>query len=136
WQRVTNPYEVVKRLFERFIQEGGRFATNDAVRLAADAVEFADGSRMSFSTAVVAAGAWSRTLAATLGDRVPLESERGYHSDLPHPGIRPRLTLSWPAKAFVIVPIDDDKLRVGGTVEIAGLEAPPNFERARVLLRH
>src|ERR1700722_17900046 len=29
--------------------------------------------------AVIAAGAWSKTLAAAAGDRVPLESERGYH---------------------------------------------------------
>jgi D-amino-acid dehydrogenase len=136
WQRVANPYEVVKRLFEHFIQDGGRFVTKDAVRLTAEVIECADGSRLPFSTAVVATGAWSAKLAATLGDYIPLESERGYHSDLPHPGVRPRLTLTWPAKAFVIVPIDGDKLRVGGTVEIAGLEAPPNFRRARVLLRH
>jgi D-amino-acid dehydrogenase len=136
WQRVTNPYDVVKLLFECFIQAGGQFVTKDVIRLTAEAVEFADGSRLPFSTAVVAAGAWSGKLAATIGDQVPLESERGYHSDLPHPGVRPRLTLTWPAKAFVIVPIDGDKLRVGGTVEIAGLEAPPNFRRARVLLGH
>jgi D-amino-acid dehydrogenase len=135
WRRVTNPYHVVKGWFDRFIQEGGRFETKHAVRLDRNTVYFMDGSSLPFSTLVVAAGAWSRQLSATLGDDVPLESERGYHSDLPHPGVKLRLTVTWPSKAFVIVPLGD-AIRVGGTVEIAGLEAPPNFERARVLVKH
>jgi D-amino-acid dehydrogenase len=135
WRRVTNPYDVVRGWFDRFIQEGGRFETKHAVRLDRNTVHFMDGSTLSFSTLVIAAGAWSRQLAATLGDHVPLESERGYHSDLPHPGVKLRLTVTWPSKAFVIVPIGD-AIRVGGTVEIAGLDAPPNFERARILVKH
>src|SRR5260221_1210031 len=120
WRRVTNPYHVVKGWFDRFIQEGGRFETKYAVRLDRNTVYFMDGSTLPFSTLVIAAGAWSRQLAATLCDDVPLESERGYHSDLPHPGVKLRLTVTWPSKAFVIVPLGD-AIRVGGTVEIAGL---------------
>ena len=40
--------------------------------------------------AVIAAGAWSQTLAAAAGDRVPLETERGYHAVITDPGIAPR----------------------------------------------
>ena len=40
--------------------------------------------------AVIAAGAWSHVLAAAAGDRVPLETERGYHAVIADPGIAPR----------------------------------------------
>ena len=34
---------------------------------------------------VIAAGAFSKGLAAEVGARVPLDAERGYHAMLPHP---------------------------------------------------
>ena len=84
--------------------------------------------------AVIAAGAYSKQLAAAAGDRVPLETERGYHVVIKNPGVEPRYPVmpSDGKMAFAMTPAG---LRTGGQVELAGLEAAPNWERAQVLLR-
>jgi len=93
-----------------------------------------DGGEIPCDKAVIAAGARSRLLAAAAGDRVVLETERGYHAVIRDPGIEPR----YPAMpndgkmAFAMTP---GGLRIGGQVELAGLEAAPNWQRAEVLLR-
>ena len=43
----------------------------------------ADGTTRQARHLVVAAGAWSHLLARKLGDRIPLETERGYNTTLP-----------------------------------------------------
>lgn len=83
---------------------------------------------------VVAAGAWSHRLAARLGHKVPLESQRGYHAMLADPGIGPRRNVQWTERKFIATPMDKG-VRFAGTVEIAGLEAPPDYRRADVLLK-
>jgi len=84
--------------------------------------------------AVIAAGAYSKQLAAAAGDRVPLETERGYHVVISDPGVAPRYPVmpSDGKMAFAMTPAG---LRIGGQVELAGLEAAPNWKRAEVLLR-
>jgi D-amino-acid dehydrogenase len=84
---------------------------------------------------VVAAGAWSKHLAAQLGSRPPLETERGYHVQFPEPGVWPRLPVYSTERAFVASPLEVG-LRVAGTVELGGLAAAPNWDRAEVLLSH
>lgn len=84
---------------------------------------------------VIAAGAYSGPLAAELGSRVPLDTERGYHVMLPEPGIEVRLPIHSHDGGYVITPMEHG-LRIAGTVEFAGLEAPPNYARAEALLNH
>jgi glycine/D-amino acid oxidase-like deaminating enzyme len=84
---------------------------------------------------VVAAGAWSSQLLDPLGIRLPLETERGYHAMLTSPGIELKMPISNKTRTFGVTPMEHG-LRVAGTVEIAGLEAPPNEARAKVLLEH
>ncbi len=77
---------------------------------------------------VIAAGAHSRALAATAGDRIPLDTERGYHVEWEMEA--PRLTRpSCPtARGFYLCPMAG-RLRVAGTVELGGLTAPPSPHR-------
>jgi len=84
---------------------------------------------------VVAGGAWSRQLLDPLGIRVPLETERGYHAMLFDPEVTPSLPISNKTRGFGVTPMEDG-LRIAGTVEIAGLDAPPNEERAKILVQH
>jgi D-amino-acid dehydrogenase len=84
---------------------------------------------------VVAAGAHSKPLAARLGETVPLDTERGYHAMVKDPEVRPRLPIMDAERKFVATPMEEG-LRMAGTVEFAGLRAPPDWRRARVLLRH
>jgi D-amino-acid dehydrogenase len=82
---------------------------------------------------VLAAGAWSARLLAPLGLKVPLETQRGYHVMLPDAGVRVGRVLS-PADRKVFISPMEDGLRVAGSVEIAGLDAPPTESRAMLLL--
>jgi D-amino-acid dehydrogenase len=81
---------------------------------------------------VVAAGAWSARLLAPLGYRIPLETQRGYHVNLPASGIaigRPVV----PADRKVFITPMEGALRVAGTVEFGGLDRAPNAARAQLL---
>jgi D-amino-acid dehydrogenase len=84
---------------------------------------------------VIAAGAWSKTLASMLGSRPPLDTERGYHLTLPHAGADLRLPVYSTERGFVCTPLEHG-LRIAGTVELGGLEAAPNWQRAEVLYRN
>lgn len=94
-----------------------------------DGVALYGGSiRVHAKRVVVAAGAHSRGLALQAGDRVPLETERGYHVEWDLAGPR----LSRPAcptsRGFYLCPMAG-RLRVAGTVELGGLAAPPSPHR-------
>jgi D-amino-acid dehydrogenase len=82
---------------------------------------------------IVAAGAWSHRFARQLGHRVPLESERGYHVDLPNPGVIPARILSLAAHKVVATPMRHG-LRLSGTAEFSGVDSPPDFRRAEALV--
>ncbi len=136
---TTNPHRLVERLAQAFRRDGGRIERRRAVgfqladgRLTAILCE--DGA-LQVDAAVVAAGIWSKPLAAELGDRIPLESERGYHLMIRDPEVIPRIPTADADGKFVATPMELG-LRLAGTVELAGLDAPPRWQRARVLLTH
>ena len=83
---------------------------------------------------VVAAGAWSGPLAAQLGSRVPLETQRGYHVTVGSSNLQLRHTVMAVENNLMVNPMAMG-LRLAGTVEFAGLDAPPNYARADALLR-
>ena len=78
---------------------------------------------------VLCAGVWSAELLRPLGYRVPLESQRGYHVTYPASGVRQNNMLLVIDRKIAITPMKTG-LRVGGTVEFAGLRARPDYERA------
>lgn len=83
---------------------------------------------------VIAAGAWSGRLASQLGSKVPLETERGYHVMVEGQDGGLRIQTIWSDRKFVASPMEDG-MRFAGTVELAGLDSPPNMARAVILLR-
>lgn len=108
-----------------FTQAGGRLT----------GVETSQGT-VACGAAVIAAGVRSGVLAALAGDRVPLESERGYHvtvegQDMPGPAIPVMV-----GDRKVIVTKLAQGVRCAGQVEIGGIEAAPNWRRAEILRRH
>lgn len=85
--------------------------------------------------AVISAGAYSRQLAAAAGSDVPLETERGYHAMILDAPVGPRTPLM-PYDGKMSVTMTDRGLRCAGQVEIAGLAAAPNWQRAEILRDH
>jgi D-amino-acid dehydrogenase len=82
--------------------------------------------------AVISAGARSRALAAAAGDRVSLETERGYHVVIKDPAIAPRYP-TMPSDGKMANVMTPQGLRLAGQVELAGLDAAPNWQRADIL---
>ncbi len=91
-----------------------------------------DRGEVACDAAVVAAGAHSKPLAASIGDNLPLETERGYHVMIEDAGTGPRTSVM-ASDAKMVVNAMDKGLRAAGQVEIAGLEAAPNWKRAEIL---
>jgi len=134
---TSNPLKLVERLLEHFLRSGGEIVQARARgfhlegrRLAAIQTDTGD---LSADAAIVCAGAYSKPLAAALGDSVPLETERGYHLMISDPEIMPRIPTADADGKFVATPMETG-LRFAGTVELAGLAAPPDWRRARILL--
>jgi D-amino-acid dehydrogenase len=136
---VLEPWRLAQSMAEAVRRQGGRierraltgFTFRDGRPVAAHTAE----GEVPFDAVVVAAGAWSRPLARALGRDVPLDTERGYHMTLPHPGVMPRRPLYSGDHSFAVTPLEIG-LRFAGTVELGGLDAPPNYDRAEKLLTH
>ena len=135
---MRNPYQLVVKLAERFTALGGRIKQGEAVGFergeGMKAVILKDGRRIEADEVVIAAGAHSVKLARMLGEPMPLETERGYHTQIMSPGISMKHSIIWPARAFMVTPTAGG-IRVGGTVEMAGLDAPPDYRRSKVTVR-
>jgi D-amino-acid dehydrogenase len=83
---------------------------------------------------VISAGAWSSSLASQLGDRIPLDTERGYNATYPKGTFGLDRPIMFEGEGFVTTPLDTGD-RVGGAVEFAGLAAPPNHSRTDAMVQ-
>lgn len=136
WSYVSDPKRIVDRLRDHLVRSGVVFIRSEATAIEGGewpVLKMADGTRLTGASMVVAAGAWSARLAGSLGDRVLLESERGYNVTFPQPPIALRQQLIFAERKFVATPLEIG-LRIGGAAEFAGLEAPANYARSRALL--
>ena len=135
---MRDPYRLVVALSERFTALGGRIEQADVAGFergeAMQAVRLADGRRIAADEVVICAGAHSARLAKMLGEPIPLETERGYHTQIMSPGISMKHSIIWPARAFMVTPTAGG-IRVGGTVEMAGLDAAPDYRRSKITVR-
>ncbi|WP_082666247.1 FAD-binding oxidoreductase [Aureimonas sp. AU4] len=138
-RQVREPREFTQAL-GRYLEGRGvaiRRARVEAIRPVARGAEIVlgDGEPAILARfAVLAAGAWSKRLAASLGDCVPLESERGYNVTLPAGAFPLRRQLYFNGHGFVATPVAEG-VRIGGAVEIGGLDLAPNFKRSDAMLR-
>lgn len=137
WQRIDDPLALCRSIATAVAAAGGRLrrAEVQALSLAADGIDLVvtSGSTVRARQVVVAAGAWSHRLSASLGHTIPLETERGYNTTLPPGAFELRRQLTFGGHGFVVTPIAG-AVRVGGAVELGGLHAAPNWRRAEALL--
>jgi D-amino-acid dehydrogenase len=137
WKTIADPLLLTQAVARRFTELGGRLRRGEALALepGADgvAVPLVGAQRLTARHVVVAAGAWSHRLASALGEHIPLETERGYNTTLPVTAFDLKRQLTFGGHGFVVTPLSSG-VRVGGAVEFAGLDAPPNFARSAALL--
>lgn len=129
---LTDPGAMMTRLARAAALAGVRFERDAIATLAREGGGVLLGARSGrdfrVRRAVIAAGARSGRLAVMAGDRIPLDTERGYHLewDMERPLLnRPVCPV---ARGFYLCPMSG-RLRAAGTVELGGLDAPPSPHR-------
>lgn len=87
WSHFDDPKRVVDRLHDLVVERGAKTVTGEAVAIEGAQLRLAGGEAVDFDQLIIATGAWSARLAKTIGDRVLLESERGYNITIPNSGV-------------------------------------------------
>ena len=137
WGRVLDPFRIVTGLYNHFIERGGKSQNAEVTNFVyrdgkPRAAMTAQGEQITFDKVVIACGAWSKTLATRLGSSVPLDTERGYNTTVPYNGVKLSRMIISADDSFVLTPMEMG-IRVGGAVELGGLVAAPNYDRAKAL---
>ncbi|MCP3673331.1 MAG: FAD-binding oxidoreductase [Gammaproteobacteria bacterium] len=134
---ITNPDRLVKGMVELFVNRGGsykQFAVNRINRNSNGIELIGSNETLVTDKVVIAAGAWSRSLAKQLGDNIPLDTERGYHLMLSE---STSSLLSRPVvsgdDSFVLTPMETG-MRMSAQIEFAGLDIAPDYSKIRKLL--
>lgn len=138
WYSIADPRLYTLALAERFRAQGGTLVRGEVVALAPEGtavrVLLKDQPPLQADQVVLAAGAFSHRIARTLGERIPLETERGYNTTLPPDAFDLRTQITFGGHGFVISRLSTG-IRVGGAVELGGLTLPPNYKRSEAMLR-
>ncbi|MDJ0955509.1 MAG: FAD-binding oxidoreductase [Arenicellales bacterium] len=137
WHLVSDPEAVLSGITQLGQKRGVDFIHDSVVGIQSRSgklqvlLEYSDNIQV--DQVVLAAGAWSGPLAKTLGDRIPLEAERGYNTTIPNNSVSINRELIFGEHGFVATQLDCG-LRIGGGAEFAGLNEPPNYARASAML--
>jgi len=131
-RHTRNPKKILLKLFDLFIKKGGHFERQNVQSISFSLdnkpVIKTDLNFYDFDKAVIACGAFSKKLTDGVNERIPLDTERGYHvhfKDYDHLLSRPVIFLN---RGFGITPMEQG-LRVVGTVEFGGLDNPLSKKR-------
>ena len=137
WWSIADPKLYVQALAEHFRAHGGAILRAEVIGLKPqdDGVFIqTKGESLTADKVVLSAGAFSHRIAATLGERIPLETERGYNTTLPPDALDLRCQITFGGHGFVISRLSTG-IRVGGAVELGGLSLPPNYKRSEAMLK-
>jgi len=144
---VSDPHALCVGLVQAVQRLQGRYTKGQVVDLFQDRrgpvrLTLADGRVLHGRQVLVSAGAWSRPLVRSLGYRVPLDTERGYHITVPWPGagehalaaMQLRRPVASTERSVILTPMSVG-LRMTGTLEFGGLDLPPDPTRYALLRR-
>ncbi len=137
---TLDPSALVKGLHAQCERDGARSVRRRVVAFecnnqSVSGVTLDDGETLECDGVVIAGGAWSAYLTRQLGLRIPLETQRGYHVTVESNNLALKHTVMAVEHNLMVNPMAQG-LRLAGSVEFAGLEAPPDYRRADVLLQH
>ncbi|KXU34243.1 amino acid dehydrogenase [Ventosimonas gracilis] len=139
WRAVADTEGFIAALTTSFIAKGGKRILGKVNALEekngkASAVLLASGEQLPADTLVLAAGNGSKAFFRQLGiNKVPLAAIGGYQAVLPDPQVEIRHSIIYADGGFCFTPMTRG-LQIGGTIEFAGNNAQPNFNRAQIIL--
>jgi D-amino-acid dehydrogenase len=135
---VVSPFRLVQSLAELFVRKGGSIVKTELRDARPDgqggAVLATAAGELAAPNLVICLGAHSKPVAAKFGATVPLESWRGYHIMVPHGDIGLNGVVADGDMHFGVTPMEDG-IRVAGLIELASVDAPPNYARADLFVK-
>ena len=135
---ARDPHGILKKIFELFLKKGGKFIKENVQEIKQinkheTSVRTEVKSR-NFEKTVLASGAFSKKLTDQLGEKIPLDTERGYHvhfKGMENLISRPVIFLD---RGFGLTPMNQG-LRAVGTVELGGLKNPISKKRINYVVK-
>ena len=135
-RHARNPKKIIEKLFKGFLKKGGKFKKTNI-----NNIDFKDqkpiliteNEKLIFDKVVIACGAFSKKLTDKLDEKIPLDTERGYHIHFKNYSNLLSRPVVWADRGFGITPMEQG-LRVVGTVEFGGLENPLSKSRIKNLI--
>jgi D-amino-acid dehydrogenase len=138
WYSIADPELYTLALAQDLRAKGGQILQAEVTALTPSdtgvTLTLAGAAPLTADQVVLAAGAFSHRLARTLGEKIPLETERGYNTTLPPTAFDLRCQITFGGHGFVITRLSTG-IRVGGAVELGGLTLPPNYKRSEAMLK-
>ena len=138
-RHARNPKKILLKLLDLYLKKGGHFKKQnvETISFMSDnkPVVKTSSNSFTFDKAVIACGAFSKKLTDQMKEKIPLDTERGYHvhfKNHDHLLSRPVIFLN---RGFGITPMEQG-LRVVGTVEFGGLNNPKSKKRIMNLVNN
>ena len=137
-RHARNPKKILLKLFELFLKKGGKFLKMNIQDINFDIekpILKSETQSFIFDKIVIACGSFSKRLTDNLDEKIPLDTERGYHvhfKDCDHLLSRPVIFQN---RGFGITPMEQG-LRVVGTVEFGGIDNPLSKSRVKNLINN
>ncbi|MDC3280948.1 FAD-binding oxidoreductase [Candidatus Pelagibacter sp.] len=137
-RHARNPKKILLKLYDLFLKKGGKFLKMNIKDINFNdekPVIKAETQSFIFDKIVIACGSFSKKLTDNLDEKIPLDTERGYHvhfKDCDHLLSRPVIFQN---RGFGITPMEQG-LRVVGTVEFGGLDNPVSKSRVKNLINN
>ena len=135
-RHARNPKKIIEKLFADFLKKGGRFKKNNIINIKfkdQKPVLITENDKLLFDKVVIACGAFSKKFTDKLDEKIPLDTERGYHIHFKNYSKLLSRPVVWADRGFGITPMEQG-LRVVGTVEFGGLENPLSKSRIKNLI--
>ena len=134
---ARDPHGILKNLFKLFLKSGGKFIQTNIKSLSQTEPNQTkiktENEEYTFEKSVIASGAFSKRFTDQLGEKIPLDTERGYHVHFKGKDnllSRPVIFLD---RGFGMTPMNQG-LRAVGTVELGGLKNPPSKKRVEYVI--
>ncbi len=135
-RHARNPKKIIEKLFADFIKKGGKFKKTNINNINfkdQKPILITENNKLLFDKVVIACGAFSKKLTDKLDEKIPLDTERGYHIHFKNYSNLLSRPVVWADRGFGITPMEQG-LRVVGTVEFGGLENPLSKSRIKNLI--
>ncbi len=137
-KHTRNPKKILLKFFDLFLKKGGKFNKMNVEDIQFDnekPIFKIDSQKYKFDKVIIACGAFSKKLTDNLGEKIPLDTERGYHVHFKNCDHLLNRPVIFSNRGFGITPMEQG-LRVVGTVEFGGLYNPISKSRIKNLINN